>query len=81
MFFSVFPLQIRLFINVFFFFKYFLLQYLCFRLQVAVIALAALVALTLAEHDATSYAFFHPKFHNTHHDGHDHYVSTLDTFR
>lgn len=43
-------------------------------LQVAVIALTTLVAITLAEHDATSYAYYHPKFENTHHDGHDHYV-------
>lgn len=44
-------------------------------LQVVALALAVLVANTLAEHDATSYAFYHPKFHHTHHDGHDHYVS------
>lgn len=34
------------------------------------------MAVTLAEHDATSYAFYLPKFHDTHYDGHDHYVST-----
>lgn len=39
--------------------------------------MTTLVAITLAEHDATSYAFYHPKFQNTHYDGHDHYVSIL----
>jgi len=45
--------------------------------QVAILVLTTLVAITFAEHDATSYAFYHPKFENTHHDGHDHYVSAL----
>jgi len=46
-----------------------------FNSQVAILVLTTLVAITFAEYDATSYAFYHPKFENTHHDGHDHYVS------
>ncbi|VVC25564.1 Insect cuticle protein,Chitin-binding type R&R consensus [Cinara cedri] len=42
-------------------------------LQIAVIVLGALTTLTTADHQATSFAYYHPIFHHTKHHGHEYY--------